>query len=42
VGPTSNNALKKALKKSSLKTIKKKAAKESFGGPVEDTEAINK
>ena len=35
-------ASKKGLKKFSLKTIKKKAAKESSRGPIEDTKAINK
>ena len=35
-------ASKKGLKKFSLKAIKKKAIKESFRGPIEDTEAIDK
>ena len=35
-------APKKALKKSSSKAIKKKAAKGSFGGPAEDTLAMDK
>jgi len=33
---------KKGLKKFSLKAIKKKAIKESFGGPIKYTKAINK
>jgi hypothetical protein len=36
MGPALNNALKKALKKSSLKAIKTKAAKESFKGLIEE------
>ena len=35
-----SSAPKKALKKSSLKAIKKKAAKESSRGPIEDAIAI--
>jgi len=39
---TPKKASKKGLKKSSLKAIIKKATKESSGGPIEDTKAIDK